>query len=146
MKPTEDLMLALLPSKLPGIKVQSLIEAKQTFPLVTARKTGDWGEWAGDPRFLDAGQLTVECFCEGINADADAAKLSEAVRVVLYGAINEVVPDKGYLTKVKLTGSPHKVSDWATAAGPVQYADLPHGVVRYESIYQIEIRKPRKNP
>lgn len=146
MSPVEDLLLALLPSKLPGIAVKSLIKEDQDFPLVTARITGDWGEWSGDPRFLDAGQITVNAFCQGLNGDQDAALLAEAVRVVLRQSINEVVPGKGYLTKVKMISRPRRVTDWATATGPVQFADLPTGVWRYETTYQIEIRKPPRTP
>lgn len=144
MHPVEDLCLALLPGSLPGVNVQSLIEDNQTFPLVLPRRAGDWGEWDGDPRFLDACQLNVATFCEGIDADQDAALLAEAVRVVLLGSRNVVVPGKGHMTKIEMVRSPQRRPDWATSVGPVQYADLPTGVVRYETAFRIEIKKPPK--
>lgn len=146
MSPIEDLLLALLAGKLPGCQVKTLIADDQTFPLVLARNTGDWGTWSGDERFLDAGQVTVHTFCEGVNADEDAALLAEAVRVILRDSINEVVPNRGHLTEVSMVARPRKVTDWATATGPVQYADLPTGVMRYETIYHVAIRKPRLKP
>lgn len=146
MSPIEDLLLELLPAKLVGVNVQSLIEDKQTFPLVLARSAGDWGEWEGDPRVLDAGQVEIHVFCDGINADQDAALLSQAVRTVLRDSLNVVVPGKGHLTRVQMVARPRRVSDWATASGPVQYADLPAGVQRYESVYNVSIRKPQDKP
>lgn len=146
MSPIEDLLLALLPDKFGGIPVKSLIEDNQTFPFILVRNTGAWGEWEGDPRFLDAGTVTVHTFTDGINGDEDGALLSEAVRVVLRDSVNVVVPQRGHITKVELVSRARRVTDWATATGPVQYADLPTGVWRYESVFRIEIRKPSVKP
>ena len=146
MGPIEDLLLALLSEPLVGVNVQSLIEDDQTFPLLIVRRSGDWGDWAGDARMLDAGQISTHAYCAGINSDADAALLSEAVRVVIRDSVNKVVPGKGHVTMQKMTQAPRRVADWASATGPVQYADLPAGVQRYETVYTIEIRKPRNKP
>lgn len=146
MSPVEDLLLDLLPSKLPGIQVKSLIADEQTFPLVLARRSGNFGNWAGDPRFLDAAQVTIHTFAEGVNADEDAGLLAEAVRVVLRDSVNVVVPNRGHIVNVTMSSAPRRVTDWATATGPVQYADLPTGVWRYETIYQVAIKKPPKRP
>lgn len=142
MTPMEDLVLALLRDKLDGIPVRSLIADDQQFPMVLVRRSGDWGEWKGDSRFLDSGQLSVHAFVSGIEADSDGAILSEAVRVVLRDSVNVVIPERGYVTKVRMQQAPTRKPDWATAVGPVQYADLPTGVVRFETVYQLEIRKP----
>jgi hypothetical protein len=148
MSPVEDLLLAILRDGLPGIQVKSLIAAHQTFPLVLIRRTPTFGLWNGDTRFTDSAQIAVHTFCEDPDGDEDAAILSEAVRVVLRDAwlSQKVVPGRGHFTKVELTSAPRRVTDWATSSGPVQYADLPTGVWRYESIYQIDIRKPRSRP
>ncbi|WP_405056966.1 hypothetical protein OG474_30030 [Kribbella sp. NBC_01505] len=146
LSPVEDLLLDLLPAKLPGIQVKSKIADDQTWPLVMARRSPDFGDWAGDPRFLDAARILVHTFCEGINGDEDAALLAEAVRVVLRDSVNVVVPNRGHLVNVTMTSAPRRVTDWATATGPVQYADLPTGVWRYEAIFDIVIRKPRSKP
>lgn len=147
MSPVEDLLLALLnDGRLPGVRVQTLIEDEQQFPAILIRRYGDWGGWGGDHRFLDAAQITVETFTSGTDADQDGALLQEAIRVLLYNARNEVVPRRGYLTKVELVASPTRHPDWATASGPVQFADLPRGVERYQSSYNLEIRKPFIKP
>jgi hypothetical protein len=146
MSPVEDLLLHLLRDKLTGVQVNSLIADDQTFPLVVVRNTGAWGDWGGDERFLDAGSVVVHTFAEGLNADSDAALLAEAVRVTLRDSVNAVVPGRGYISKQKMLSRPRRVTDWATATGPVQYADLPTGVTRYETTYEIEIRKPAAKP
>jgi hypothetical protein len=145
MSPIEDLALALLRDRL-AVQVGSLIKPNQDFPFVLVRSSGAWGEWDGDPRFLDAGVLTIHTFCDGPNADEDAGLLAEAVRVVLRDSVNVVLPMRGHITKVVMTDRPRRVTDWATATGPVQYADLPVGVFRYETQYRVEIRKPSVKP
>jgi len=146
MSPVEDLLLSLLRTKLAGVQVKSLIADTQTFPLVIARRSGNFGEWSGDPRFLDAAQVTVHTFATDPNGDEDAALLAEAVRVVLRDSVNVVVPNRGHITSVTMTSAPRRVTDWATATGPVQYADLPTGTWRYETIYEIAIKKPLNKP
>jgi hypothetical protein len=148
LSPVEDLMLAILRDGLPGIEVKSLIAKDQTFPLVLVRRDPSFGNWTGDTRFLDAARVAVHVFCQDPDGDEDAAILSEAVRVVIRDAWlgQKVVPGRGHITRADLASAPRRVSDWATATGPVQYADLPTGVWRYEASYDIEIRKPRNRP
>ncbi|WP_432006307.1 hypothetical protein [Streptomyces parvus] len=148
LSPVEDLMLAVLRQGLPGIQVRSLIAKNQTFPLVIARRDPSFGIWGGDTRFLDAARVGVNVLCEDPDGDQDAAILSEAVRVVLRDAWlkQAVFPGLGHITRVQLASAPRRQTDWATSTGPVQYADLPTGVWRYESTYDIEIRKPRTRP
>lgn len=142
MSPVEDLLLGLLPQRLTGVDVGSLIADDQAFPFVLIRRDGDWGEWGGDSRFVDSAQVSVQTFCAGLNGDSDAALLAEAVRVVLRDSVNKVVPGRGHLTKVHMIAAPRRQPDWATATGPVQYADLPTGVWRYETVFAIQIRRP----
>jgi len=148
LSPVEDLMLAILRDGLPGIQVKSLIAKDQTFPLVLVRRDPSFGNWQGDTRFLDAARVAVHVFCQDPDGDEDAAILSEAVRVVIRDAwlSQKVVPSRGHITRVDLASAPRRVTDWATSTGPVQYADLPTGVWRYEATYDIEIRKPRNRP
>ncbi|MCP3755758.1 hypothetical protein [Streptomyces sp. TBY4] len=148
LSPVEDLLLAVLRQGLPGIRVQSLINRSQQFPLVLVRRDPSFGAWDGDTRFTDSARVVVNTFAEDPDGDQDAAILSEAVRVVLRDAWlnNIVVPGRGHLTRVEMNSAGRRASDWATATGPVQYADLPTGVWRYESIFDITIRKPRARP
>lgn len=148
LSPVEDILLPVLRAGLPGIRVQSLIAKDQKFPLVLVRRAPDMGEWQGDPRFTDQAIVFVHTFCEDPDGDEDAAILAEAVRIVLRDAAdnNVVVPGRGHFTYVEMTSAPRRVTDWATATGPVQYADLPTGVWRYETQFEIGVRKPRTPP
>lgn len=142
LEPIEDIALHLLRARFPDLQVGSLISDDQTFPFMLVRRDGDWGAWSGDSRFLDAGQLSVHTFAAGIDSDVDAAKLGWAAEVALRSAINVVVPGLGHLTKARMTSAPARKTDWATATGPVQYADLPTGVSRYETGFFLEMKKP----
>lgn len=148
MSPVEDLLLALLRSRLPSVDVNTRVKTNQTqsLPFVLVRSTGSWGDWGGDPRFLDASSVEIHAFCEGINADEDANLLSEAVRVILRDSLNVVVPGRGHLIHVEMLDRPRRTPDWATSTGPVQYADLPTGVERWEATYRVAIRKPASKP
>ncbi|MFJ3907468.1 hypothetical protein [Streptomyces vinaceus] len=148
LSPVEDVLLAILRQGLPGIRVQSLVNRTQRFPLVLVRRDATFGAWSGDTRFTDSARIVINVFAEDPDGDEDAAILSEAVRVVLRDAWlnNVVIPGRGHLTRVELNSAGRRASDWATATGPVQYADLPTGVWRYESIFDIQIRKPRTRP
>lgn len=148
LSPVEDIFLHILREGLPGIHVQSIIELHQEFPMVFMRRMPSFGDWGGDPRFTDSALVAVHTLCEDPDGDEDAAILAEAVRVVLRNAwlAQTNVPGRGHFIHVELQSAPRRTSDWATSSGPVQYADLPTGVWRYESIYQVEIRKPRSTP
>lgn len=146
MSPVEDLLLALIPGELPGVAVSTLIESDQTFPFALVRSSGSWGNWAGDERFLDAASIQIQTFADGVNSDEDAALLAEAIRVTLRDCRNKVVPGRGHIVAVEMTERPRRAPDWATSSGPVQYADLPEGVTRYETNYHVIIRKPATKP
>ena len=148
LSPVEDLLLTLLRERLSGMAVQSLIFAEQAFPMVLVRRQPSFGEWQGDTRLLDSADIVIHTLAEDPDGDEDAALLAEAVRVCLRDAwlSQQVVPRRGHLTRVTMTSAPRRVTDWATATGPVQYADLPTGVWRYETLYRIAIRKPRHRP
>lgn len=146
--PVEEVLLPVLRNRIPGIDIKALYEDDQTFPVVLVRRVNPVQGWPGDPRFLDVAVVDIECLCEGLEADRDAALLSDAVRVALHRAWQEqdVIPDRGGVSFVHMFIPPHKVPDWATSVGPVQYADLPQGVVRYESSFRVDIRKPKQRP
>jgi hypothetical protein len=147
--PVEDVILPILRQRLePEIPVGSLIAMDQTFPFVLVRRGRIIGNWNGDPRFTDSARVDINCFVEGVDADEDAAILAEAIRVILRDAwLNQiVVPGRGHIILCTLETPPRRAPDWATATGPVQYADLPTGVIRYEASYHIGIRKPAASP
>lgn len=141
--PAEDFMLRILREGLPEVRVQSLIPLDATYPMVVVRRTANFGDWEGDSRFIDVAHIDVQCFTEDPDGDADGAILSEAVRCVLRDAVGTVIPGYGTFAKCRMTDDPRRVTDWATSTGPVQYADLPTGVWRYETGYRVSFRKPR---
>lgn len=145
MSPVEDLVLTLLRDALPEMQIGSLVADHQTFPFVLVRRGDTFGVWDGDTRFVDSAMLIIHTFAEDPDGDEDAAILAEAVRVVLRNAwLNQtVVPGRGHITNCRMLNAPRRAPDWTTAVGPVQYADLPTGIHRYETRYQIDIRKPR---
>jgi hypothetical protein len=143
LSPVEDILLYVLRQGLPGVQVQSLIADDQGWPLVLVRRLASFGEWNGDERFIDQADVAVQCFAEDPDSDRDAALLAEAVRVVLRDAWveNAIVPGRGHITRITMTSAPRRAADFATATGPVQYADLPTGVTRYESQFRVSVRK-----
>lgn len=146
MSPVEDIAIALLRSRLGGVPVKSLIDHDQQFPLVLVRRGDSFGiGTSGDERFVDDAVLIVHTFCIDPDGDEDAALLAEAVRVVLRDAwLDQTkVPGRGHITHFEVLSRPRRAPDWATATGPVQYADLPTGAHRYETRFQIRVRRPK---
>lgn len=148
LAPVEDVLLPILRDAFPGVQVKTEIDFEQGFPFILLRSDATWTEYAGDPRFTDIAPVIIHTFCDGANADQDAALLAEAVRVALRDAWldSRVVPNRGHIAGFTMTSRPRRVTDWATATGPVQYADLPTGVWRYETRYDIEVRKSPVRP
>jgi hypothetical protein len=146
MSPVEDLLLALIPDRLGGVEVKTKVSTDPSYPFVLVRSNGSWGTWSGDERFLDAAHVFIQVYCDGVNSDEDAANLSEAIRVILRDSKNVVIPQRGHITSCEMVSRPRRAPDWATSTGPVQYADLPNNLCRYETEYHITIRKPAQKP
>jgi hypothetical protein len=147
--PVEDVILPIVRDRLPGLRVQSLIDFQQEFPAVVIRRSAQGlAADIGDPRFVDSALIAVSVFVEGVNGDEEGAVLSEAVRVILREAkeLQTVVPGLGHICYFDQRTPPKRTPDWATSVGPVQYADLPTGITRYEATYQLGIRRPFSRP
>lgn len=144
-RPVEDLLLRILREGLPDIPVVSLIAEHPPPIFVLARGLPGNGLWHGDQRFVQEGRFYIHTFTSDPDGDWKGAMLSEACRVVLRDAYltNKGWSDLGYVTEIKLDSEAGRVTDWATSVGPVQYADLPTGYWRYQSIYHIKYRRPR---
>jgi hypothetical protein len=145
LSPVEDILLTILRDGLPDVPIVSLIAEDPPPMFVLVRRLHGMGDWDGDPRFTDSGRFFIHTFTEDPDGDEKGALLSEAVRVVLRNAwlAHRNVPGRGSVINIKMLSEPSRKTDWATASGPVQYADLPTGFWRYESTYQINVRKPR---
>jgi len=145
--PVEDVLLYLLRQAFPDVTVRSLLPEKlesANYPFILARKSTSLGDWQGDPRFIDRGHFEIQVYTKDPDGDELGALVSEAVRSALHDAWQNhvTVPGKGTVLKITLENEPHRASDMQTSSGPVQYADLPTGVWRYESEYSISIRRP----
>lgn len=145
-RPVEDIVLAILREGLPDIPVYSLIPESVPEHFVLVRRLAGLGDWDGDPRFTDTGRFVIQAFTADPEGDYKGAVLSEAVRVVLRNASFSKWshPDLGSVIEIQMTSEPNRRTDWATASGPVQYADLPTGLWRYESTYSIHVRSRKR--
>jgi hypothetical protein len=146
--PAEDLLLDILRARLTDISIVTTICPDQTFPVILARRLPTFLDFPSDERFITSMDLAVHVFTEDPDGDRDAAIISEACRVVLRDAwLNHYDnPALGSVHFFDVLSPARRVTDWATASGPVQYADLPSGVWRYEARYRLVVRKPRIHP
>ena len=144
LSPMEDIALALLRHYLPDLKIYSLIpEEVQEDAFVLVRRSFPFGEWQGDERgFLDSARLDIHVYAQDPYGDTRGALIAEAVRKAFAMARKDKfhVPGRGWVHRTKMLGEPSRKSDWATSAGPVQYADLPDGFWRYEARFLIVVR------
>lgn len=141
--PVEDVVLPILREALPGARIYSEVPADDVFPYAVVRNAPTERFWNGDDRFVDWATIFVHVFTENPDADRKAAIFSDAIRVALRDAwLNQTDSGHGYICAYRMTNRPTRRSDWATAQGPVQYADLPTGTTRYEAMYALQIRRP----
>lgn len=148
MMPLEDLLLALFKRGLPQLEMHTLIPPSDYigFPFVLARRAQPVGNWRGDPRFIDRGRVLLSVFTEDPDGENKGILISEAIRIMFRQAWLEHwnFPGLGSIVEIKMVHEPNRVADWATATGPVQFADLPGNVWRTESSYEFIIRRPVK--
>lgn len=146
--PAEDIALSVLRAGLSTVPVVALIGRGQTFPVVLVRRLPAFLDFKGDARFLDSCDIAVHAFAEDPDGDQDAAILSEACRVLLRNAWLDNWHDStlGSISHMEVLQPPRRIPDWANSAGPVQFAELPSNVWRYEGRYRLIVRKPRNHP
>lgn len=108
------------------------------------RRSGTQGLGTDDERFLRSAVMNVNVLCSGIDADEDAEELSEmCYRALLEARLNQkVIYGHGHIVDLQNSSTIARESDWATSTGVVQYASLPKGTVRYETIYRVLFRPP----
>lgn len=147
LRPYEDIALAILRAGLPDVPVYSAIPppGELVFPFILTHRSYGMENWSGDPRFTDSGRVLVSVFAEAPEGIEKAQYISEAIRIVMRDAwLNHVhFPDLGSVIRIEYKSEAKRSPDWATSAGPVQFADLPANITRYESEYKMKIRKPR---
>ena len=142
--PYEDILAAMFQRAFPELRFETYVSEVLTYPLITGARFTPQGGWSGDPRFIDSGPVRINVFCAGPDADVEAFLISEAIRVVMLEASLERwnFPGLGSIVNITMSTEPADVNDWATATGIVQFADLPEGVIRFETVYQMTIRRP----
>lgn len=108
------------------------------------RRSGTVANKTKDDRFLRPSVISINTFTHGVDADEIGEELHEAVQIALRTAQVDqwVIPDAGVISVLENSTTASRVADWATSTGVVQYASLPKGWVRYESIYRLLIRPP----
>lgn len=141
--PVEDVLLYILRARLPEVPIYSEIPEVVPNFFVLVRREPDYLQ-GGDVRFVDAVIVSVQVFVTDPDGDEKGALVSEAVRVSLRDAWLEgdVAPGLGSISRFETHQMPSRRTDWATSTGPVQYADLPTGMWRYEATYELDIRRP----
>ena len=141
----EDIMLTILRRDFPSIPCFSLIPPDVTYPFIWVSRRAPLEVWGGHPRFTDRGRVIVSVFAEEPDGIEKAQYVSEAIRVSLRDAWlrHEFFPGLGSIVNLELKSEPTRSPDWATSAGPVQFADLPNNIHRFEAMYTMTVRRPR---
>lgn len=150
--PAEDYMLALLRKLHPDLTVLSLIPLRQdgsyAWPngidyFVLVRRAPSLTP-SRDERFIDTAGISLQVFAKDPEADSKCALISEGIRATLRDAsldpASTYIPGLGSMAWLDYSQEAVRRTDWATATGPVQFADLPTGFMRYEARYTIGIR------
>lgn len=159
--PVEEVALAILREKHPELAIYTLLpwsqesnanwaaELNSTLTvrggiLVLVRHIAQAGIWGGRPGLLDKGLVAVHVYTKDPNGEDKGAMVSKALRDTLVRAACDdwYRPDIGALKGVRVDETPNRKTDWATASGPVQFADLPTGYWRTEGRYTLTVRPP----
>lgn len=145
LSPMEDIFLHILRREFPDLPIYSLIPPEVQFPFVLIGRRAPLENWGGHPKFTDQGRLLVSVFTDDPNGIEKGQLISDAIRVALREAWlnHEYIPGLGSIIRIDLKSEPSRSPDWATSSGPVQFADLPNAVHRYEATYSVRIRRPR---
>ena len=143
----EDLILDVLRTYLPDVPAFSLIPSNPPDVFLLVRKEHPLGNPGGDGRFILGGRISINSFTVDPDGDEKGWLLAEAVRVVMRKAWLEKhhAPGIGWVSRITESVQASRESDWATSAGPIQYADLPLGTHRYESQYSVRYRREFTN-
>lgn len=150
LTPVEDFMLALLRDLHPDLLFFSWIPFDQTGeplaagPFVLVRREPSMSTMNYDERFVDLANVSIQVFAKDPDADLKCALISEAIRSSLHKEARwpTYYPGLGSLVSVRRAEEAIRKTDWASGIGPVQFADLPAGFIRYEAVYSVQIRRP----
>lgn len=145
----DDLMLAIFKDFFEGqaIHIGSLYASDLEPPIILVRRerrSGQASVDSEDDRFIQSAIVSVNTITSGPDADQLGEELQEACRIAIREAQQNqvVIPGCGVISSITNSIEPSRVADWATSTGVVQYASLPKGWTRYESVYRLLIRPP----
>lgn len=141
--PVEDTIIYAIRHFLPDLPFGATVPNDPPDFFGIVRASNPLGNVYGDPRFVQFSNFEIETFTRGPTGDEAGAVVSEAIRVALRKTWLPqplIVPGRGHFIKIEETIKPARKSDWATSAGPVQYADLPSEYWRYEAAYRMTFR------
>lgn len=145
----DDLMLGIFKQFFEGkgVYVGSLFASALEPPVVIVRRerrSGTASIDSDDDRYIQPAIISVNTITDGPDADQLGEELQEACRIAIREAQQNqiVIPGAGSISAITNAIEPARVSDWATSTGVVQYAALPKGQTRYESVYRLLIRPP----
>ncbi|MBT2587948.1 hypothetical protein [Arthrobacter sp. ISL-95] len=146
---TDRLILAILREFFAGQGIHigtQFTEGMSTPAIIAARerRSGNGEGRTPDDRFIEPAVISINTLTSGLEAMSDGADLQEMCRVALRQAQlkQKVYPGLGHISKIENSTAASRTSDWATSTGVVQYATLPKGVVRFESVFRLLIRPP----
>ena len=149
---TDELLLHILQNFFEGqgIHIGTLFSEEIDPPMIIARaerRSGGMADAIHDERYMHPVLFSVSTITSGVDADQVGEELQEAVRIALRQAQLEqiTVPNGGTLSRITNSILPSRVADFATATGIVQYASLPAGWVRFESVWRAIIRPPAQS-
>jgi hypothetical protein len=145
----DDLMMAVFRDFFEGqdIHIGTLFSAALKPPIIIVRRerrSGTASIDSGDDRFIQPAIVSVNTITAGPDADQLGEELQEACRIAIREAQQNQrsYPGLGHISEITNAIEPSRVSDWATSTGVVQFASLPKGMTRYESVYRFLIRPP----
>ena len=149
---TDDMLMAIFKRFFEGqdVHIGTLFTDSLRPPAIIARRNKSSGTVSmetKDERFLQTALVNVSTITVGTDADEIGDELQEACRIALRTAQQEqwVIPDGGSIAVITNSSPAARVSDWATSNSTVQFASLPKGWVRMESIYRMLIRPPAQS-
>lgn len=146
---TDELLLHILQDFFKGqqIHIGTLFSEETRPPMIIARaerRSGAMGDLVHDDRYMHPVVISISTITDGVDADEMGEELQEACRIALRQAQQNqvVVPNGGSISNMRNASLPVRVSDYATSTSVVQYAGLPAGQVRYESVWRLVLRYP----
>jgi hypothetical protein len=148
----DDLLVALMRSFFAGhnMHIGTVFSSGIEPPIIIVRRERRSGQAsidATDDRFIQSAIVSVNTITAGPDADALGEQLQEACRIAIREAQQNQTefPGSGSISAITNSIEPSKVSDWATSTGVQQYASLPKGWTRYESVYRLLLRPPEQS-